>query len=166
MICQESKQTVGIDIDKEGVNYLKKRGYDARVEDAQNFDLGEKFDVIVAGDVVEHLTNFDGFLKSVKKHLKNNSKFSKFIITTPNVFFFRRTIKIILEGKPPVNPEHTCWFDEETLTQLLRRYGFRIDRIFYTSGELRFRILPLPIKIRSTTLIVISELISSQGDLS
>jgi len=37
--------------------------------DAQNFYIGKKFDLILAGEVIEHLSNFQGFFMSCKKHL-------------------------------------------------------------------------------------------------
>lgn len=35
------------------------------------------------------------------------------------------------KGPVNANPEHTCWFDETTITQLLERSGFAIDSIQY-----------------------------------
>ena len=49
---------------------------------------------------------------------------SQLIITTPNsfgmIYFITR-----LFGKRFVNPEHVCWFDEQTLEQVLKRHGLK-----------------------------------------
>ncbi len=65
-----SDKVVGLDIDKKGVEYLRKENYDVRLGDAQNFNLGEKFDVIVACKLIDHLLNIGDFLESCSKHLK------------------------------------------------------------------------------------------------
>lgn len=72
---------VGIDLYETGVNYLKERGFDVIVADAQCFNLKRVFDVIVAGDVVEHLDNFDGFFESCKRHMNSQSML---LISSPN----------------------------------------------------------------------------------
>jgi len=160
-IRKHAKDVVGIDIEKEGVNYLKNKGLDVRYEDAQDFDLDEKFDVIVAGEIIEHLSNFEGFIKSMKKHMKDNSRI---IITTPNPFFIRRFIDILLFGKLKArNEEHTCWLDEQSLRELMRRYDLRNeDTFFVVGGKARYankinKILPLSDKFTKRTMVSIWE---------
>jgi len=155
LIVNYSKSVVGIDVDKKGIDFLKEKGYNVKHANAQDFLLNEKFDCIVAGEIIEHLTNFEGFFKSIKNHMDKNSKL---IITTPNVFFFRRPFKILISGKPPVNPTHTCWFDEITLNQLLQKFDLKIIKTFYTSDEKRYRMLPLPNKLKNTTVCVVTQL--------
>jgi len=150
LLAKHAKSIVGIDIDKERVEYLKKRGFDILLRDAQNFDLGRKFDVIVAGDIIEHLVNFEGFLKSIKKHMRKDGLL---IITTPNVFFYRRFLQTLFRGRPILNPEHTCWFDEETIRQLVSRYGLEVKKIVYSANEGWFRFIPLPKKLKYTTMM-------------
>jgi SAM-dependent methyltransferase len=124
-----AKKWVGIDINKEGVKFLRSQGFDVRVINAEKyFNLREKFDVILAEEVIEHLTNLPIFLRNVYRHLKDNGLF---IITTPNPispsFFFQR----LLGGKirdVSIN-HHTFWSTHETLIELLRRYKFKV--IFY-----------------------------------
>jgi hypothetical protein len=36
-----------------------------------------------------------------------------------------------LGGDPWVNEDHTCWFCEKTITQLLHRHDFEVIRIRY-----------------------------------
>jgi len=60
-IYKASKRCVGIDILKTGVKSLTDRGFEVYVADAQSFSLSEQFDVIVAGDILEHLHDTKGF---------------------------------------------------------------------------------------------------------
>ena len=68
----------------------------------------------------------------MRKHLKDNGLL---ILTTPNMFYFKEALFLILRGFPPVNPEHTCYFDEVTLRQLLNRFGFSVEKVMYTTSE-------------------------------
>lgn len=126
------KTLKGIDISEECVDFLREKGYNVDVQNAENFNLNQKFDVIVAGEVIEHLSNFQGFFDSVKRHLKKDGLL---ILTTPNMFYFKEILFLILRGYPAVNPEHVCWFDEITLRQLLDRHGFFIEKIVYTTEQ-------------------------------
>ncbi len=90
-------------------------------------DLDRKFDTIVAGEVIEHLSNPGKFLESCKKHLKPNGRL---IITTPYPFALMNIVYAILKfPKTCSNPEHTQWFCLSNLRELARRYNYRIVSI-------------------------------------
>ena len=44
---------VGLDLDAEGVEVLKKRGYNAICGDVHVVDLGRQFDTIIAGEIID-----------------------------------------------------------------------------------------------------------------
>lgn len=124
-----AKSVVGLEIDKNRQSNAIKKGFDVVLGDAQSFSLNKEFDVVVAGQLIEHLTNFDGFIRSIHKHLKPGGKF---IIVTCNAF----SINLIIRGfvnKRYAFDEHTCFFDEITLKQLFGRYGelFEIESFQY-----------------------------------
>lgn len=150
LVVQEAKYCVGVDIDRKGIEFLKNKGYNVVCANAEHFNLDVKFDVIIAGELIEHLQNFEGFVNCVKKHLNEGGLF---ILSTPNVFFFRNTLPLLLLGHAIVNPEHTCWFDEVTMRQLLKRFQFEVFDVKYISRGIRYNILPLPKKIKHTTML-------------
>ena len=82
------------------------------------------FDVVVAGDVIEHVYNQGLFLNNIHKHLNDEGKL---IITTPNA----KWPTVIL--KP--NPTHTLWHDRFTLEYILKEHGFKIDKFLYYYGN-------------------------------
>jgi 2-polyprenyl-3-methyl-5-hydroxy-6-metoxy-1,4-benzoquinol methylase len=127
-IYRNSKKCIGIDIEKEGVEKLNKMGYKCMYGNVENFNFKEKFDVIVAGEIIEHLFNPGNFLECVKKHLKKNGKF---IITTPNPYFFRYLLQIILRGKPNIRYDHTSMYNIQTLSYLLEQKGFKVEYIYW-----------------------------------
>lgn len=119
-IVNVNPDVVGVDIDREGVDHLNSLGYQVVCADAETMDLGQKFDTIVAGEIIEHLENPGRFLRTMRKHLADDGVL---ILTTPNPFAAHHLWKIWRYGRPSVHREHTCWFDPITLDQLLRRTG-------------------------------------------
>jgi len=99
---------------------------------AGNFNLKRKFDVIVAGDLIEHLFNVGSFIDSVKKHMRKNSIL---IITTPNAFSFRRSIGSLFLSKLRGNTEHVLYYSNVTIYQLLKRKGFKDIKIKYFNSK-------------------------------
>ena len=116
---------VGIDIAEGDIRRLREEGFDnVHVSDAEAFGLGERFDSIVAGELVEHLSNPGLFLQRAKEHLKPEGLL---VITTPNVFSFLHMAYAVLKyPRTCCNLEHTCWFCPTTFRTLARRMGFKL----------------------------------------
>lgn len=119
-----AKKTVGIDYLPEEVEKLRKKGFDIRFGDVTKpLDIDERFDVIVAGDLIEHLSNFDGFFDNCTRLLKEEGIL---IITTPNPFYTDEFHYVAYKKDYIINPEHTCWIDPQALSQLAARFGYSI----------------------------------------
>jgi len=136
-----SSKVVGIDLYKDGVEYLSKLGFDIQLADAQTFRLDRKFDVIVAADIIEHLEDFSGFLESCKQHMHENTKL---LISTPNPWYWKHFVKAALYVEVPNNIEHTCWLCPRTLKQLLERHELKVNVIKFGSRYKVDRFMPLP----------------------
>lgn len=98
--------------------------------DAQNFDFDEPFDLVVAGEVIEHLGNVRGFLDSVYRNLKPGGRL---ILTTPNAYSFLFLRKAVFGKTIPNDPFHVFMFDSTTIQNMFR--NFAPDRF---SGSLFF----------------------------
>ena len=127
---EHTKHVIGIDILKKDIEILKKQGYDIYYQNAETFKFNKKFDVIFAGELIEHLSNPGLFLEKCRKHLKKNGLL---ILTTPNAFGLHRLIRSFLKlnSNTPVNNEHTAWFSPTVMATLLGRYGFKIVKMDY-----------------------------------
>lgn len=115
---------IGVDIVEEGIEELNRLGYEAYVEDAQEMNLNQKFDKIVAGEVIEHIENPGRFLKRCQEHLKPSGKI---IITTPNPRRLQMLLWFLFNEDQPGNPEHTMWFDWFVMEELASRVGLELD---------------------------------------
>jgi 2-polyprenyl-3-methyl-5-hydroxy-6-metoxy-1,4-benzoquinol methylase len=120
LLAAETDDLVGIDMNTKIIGELEEAGYNVRLADAQDFDLGRTFDVVFAGELIEHLDNVHGFLTSVAKHLAPGGRL---VLTTPNAFYVGNFI-YRLGGKARVHPQHTAWYCESTLKRVLKVNGF------------------------------------------
>lgn len=131
-IAQVASSLTGVDYLLHESEELRKQGYDIRVMNVETMDLNEKFDVIVAGDIIEHLSNIGMFLESVTKHMNQGSLF---LVSTPNPVNILRFIRVLLRGKVGGNKEHTCWFTAKVLNQLAARYNLEPVEICYVDDS-------------------------------
>ncbi len=90
-----------------------------------SFDLKEKFDLVFAFDILEHLSSPYYFLKNCKEKMKENSFL---IITTPNIFSWERW-KNPIAWSGANDPEHKTLFSRYSLEFLLNKTGFKVESI-------------------------------------
>jgi len=112
---------VGVDIVAEQVEKRRAAGFDVRVMNVETMDLDETFDVVVAADLIEHLSNPGLFLERARRHLREQGLLC---LVTPNAWSANGVFKAVAGLRTAVNPEHTCWYDPVTLRQVLERHGF------------------------------------------
>lgn len=127
-----ASHVTGIDILKSEVEQLERQGYDVSCQSAENFVFDRRFDVVFAGELIEHLNNPGLFLEQCFKHLTEEGCL---ILTTPNVFSISRLLAIIKKrtNDPPVNEQHTAWYSPKVLKELLKRYYFETKSISYVN---------------------------------
>jgi SAM-dependent methyltransferase len=152
---------VGVELDEGLAARARERGYDVVAGDAQTLDLGRTFDVVWAGELIEHLSCAGAFLDGARRHLGPGGRL---VLTTPNAFAVSNFVYRI-GGRPRVNRGHTCWYDETTLAQLLRRHGYEVVEIDYlphrTPGRGRAMLARgvravLPRHLAENTLLVVA----------
>ena len=130
----------GFDFDQKGIDILAESGvknlYQADLENLDKVKLDETFDVIIAGEMIEHLSNPGLFLRGIKRFMNENTKL---IITTINAYSGMRFLIYGLRGKgganEPVHPDHVAYYSYKTLSLVLQREDFFIkDFVFYDLG--------------------------------
>jgi 2-polyprenyl-3-methyl-5-hydroxy-6-metoxy-1,4-benzoquinol methylase len=117
----------GIDLDYDESKLPEPTSHYIRAS-AESFSCPKEFDVIFAGDIIEHLSNPGLFLESARRHLAPNGRL---IITTPNAFNFWNLTGKLRRDEPLVNSDHTCYFNRKTLVKLLEKNGWGTDEVSY-----------------------------------
>lgn len=145
-IAQVANRVVGVDYLKNDVDIIvNKYGYEAYFADVTNQEnmlaikdvLKEiNIDVIVCGELIEHVDNPGLMLENIKMLMGDETKL---IITTPNPWCSNR-IRLMQSGhyeREWLNDEHVAWYSFQTLKQLLDRRGFQEVKYGYYDGENR-----------------------------
>lgn len=115
-------ELVGVDIDRDAVESAQNDGYDVRLADATLFEIPERFDVIAAPNIIEHVTNPGQMLETIHRHLRPGGVV---LITTDRMLIPWWLLQMLRNGDSPgVHPEHTMHFCKEHLEAVLDRTGF------------------------------------------
>jgi len=139
-LAERAARVVGVDVLPDAVDELRRRGCTVVCANVETMDLAERFDVVVAGDIIEHLSNTGAFLERVAAHLKPGGVF---LVATPNPLNPMRMLRLLTGGRDRANAEHTCWFTGKVLRQLAERYGFeRVDESYADDTRYYYRIWP------------------------
>jgi SAM-dependent methyltransferase len=130
-LASVAREIVGVDMAGPEVASLRSHPeygtlIDANAEELHLLGL-EPFDLIVAGEVVEHLDNPGRFMDSARSVL---AKDGRLLITVPNAFCIRRLLRIPF-GVEKVHPDHVAYYSQSTLRELLRRHGYAVE---YAAG--------------------------------
>src|SRR5262245_29996913 len=91
-MARAARELHGIDIDARAVALLQQRGVpNLHVGDVQRMDIkfGTEFDLIVAGEIIEHLPDPGGFLRSLLRYMGPSTTL---VLTTPNLLAMKLTI--------------------------------------------------------------------------
>lgn len=130
-LSKVTNQLYGVDISAEGIEALKEMGYSnlyvGNVEELNKLNINQSFDIIIAGEVIEHLMNPGLFLSSVRTLMSKNTLL---IITVPNAF----STKIVLFSffmREKVHLGHHYWFSFRTIYQFLRDASLTCDEIYF-----------------------------------
>lgn len=110
----------GIEVQKIFFDSMDKMQY------ADNF-----FDIVVAGEIIEHIFDTDFFLEEIRRVLKPGGHL---IISTPNIASLGRRLLLffginpIIELSPnePDSSGHIRYFTHKTLKKILEKHGFKI----------------------------------------
>lgn len=131
-ITKVAGSVVGFDNDSESIKGMIAQGFKVVQGNAENIpaaNLGQ-FDVVVAGELIEHLSNAGLFLDSAHASLKPGGLL---IATVPNAWAFSR-VKQLYKGLDDLlwtHPQHTCWYSRATALELFQRHGFQVIELAF-----------------------------------
>ena len=140
-ILKYALDITGVDIDKYRIQKIRLKYADALdrryiCDDVTKLNnVTGKYDIIIAGELIEHLSDPGAFLDLLKTKLSDNGII---IITTPNILSFRHIIRHIINGveniyrNNDIKYGHVVAFSKVLLERLCIRHGFRIIESKYT----------------------------------
>lgn len=131
-----ARELYGFDFDEAGLDILKesntKNLYQADLENLEDVALDETFDVIIAGEMIEHLSNPGLFLQGIKRFMNADTDL---VITTINAYCGLRFLIYGLRGKggenEPVHPDHVAYYSYKTLSLVLNRDNLDVKKFYF-----------------------------------
>ncbi|MDR3457458.1 MAG: class I SAM-dependent methyltransferase [Verrucomicrobiae bacterium] len=135
VLRQHASHLVGLDYEKDPVEALRQEGYNVVCADATDFQLDEKFDVIVAGEIIEHLTCAAKLLECIRRHLLPGGKV---VLTCPNANNVIYFLENCVFGHERDNTDHTCLFTPTTMSVMLQKCGYRALSYHFVAQNLAF----------------------------
>jgi SAM-dependent methyltransferase len=131
---------MGIDINKDAIQKCRANGVKCLQTPVEGLPkkYDNHFDIIIAGDIIEHVFNTDNFLRNISKRLKKNGVL---LLTTANVASFGRRI-MLLFGKNPfveystelpnveINVGHIRYYTVDNMKEQLNHCGYKNIQIF------------------------------------
>ncbi|MBP9049969.1 MAG: methyltransferase domain-containing protein [Alphaproteobacteria bacterium] len=133
MIKNCAAHVTGVDIIEDLVTRLKSEGYDARLCDATSeTDLGERYDVVHVGDVIEHVDSPVNLLKFAARHLKPDGKI---IARTPNPYCYSYIWGMLKNGTDKSNLEHMFYVCPTHALEIGRRAGLKLNKYYVENKQ-------------------------------
>lgn len=127
-LAAAASRLVGVDVDAAGVAAARDAGYDAHVVDCRDADAVaaagvEPAELVVAGEVIEHLDSPGEFLDGLHSLVAPDGRL---VLTTPNAAGLFNTVAALANVE--VNhPDHVVSFTWRTLSRLLADHGFTVE---------------------------------------
>src|SRR5258708_24376442 len=131
----------GFDADQEGIDILYTHGSKQMVigdlEDLEQVGINDTFDIIVAGEIIEHLSNPGLFLDGIRRFMNRETRL---LVTTVNAYCAMRFLWYGVRGRRGqnefVHPDHVAYYSYSTLKLLLDRHGMHVENfLFYDVGN-------------------------------
>lgn len=133
---ETARELYGFDYDQEGIDVLTKAGgknlFRADLEKLEEVKLDESFDVIIAGEMIEHLSNPGLFLRGIQRFMHRETIL---VITTINAYSAVRFFMYGLRGKgganEPVHLDHVAYYSYSTLNLAIKREMLRVKNFYF-----------------------------------
>jgi SAM-dependent methyltransferase len=139
-------EIVGVDADREALAEAQKLGIETRWADLDEplpFD-DESFDVVVAGELLEHLRDPRRVVAEVRRVLRPGGTF---VASVPNAYRLKNRARFALGRKPEDDPTHLQMFAPSDVRSLLD--GFDEQHVHFIAG----RLVPLHARLFANDIV-------------
>jgi len=122
----------GVEIDASAAAVMKKVLPESRtnryvvgsVERLEHLDLDEEYDVILAGSIIEHLSEPGRMIAGGAAKMATGGRF---LVATPNCWGLIQFIRVAARRNEAIDPQHVAWYSPATLASIFERAGLAPD---------------------------------------
>ena len=140
LIKESAARLVGVDVIEDLVQALVEKGFEVVCQDAtSDAFLGETFDIVHVGDVIEHVADPQRLLAFAARHVAPDGKI---LVRTPNPHNFDYQYNARRDGISVENLEHISYIVPFHALELARRTGLDFSE-YWTMVPGRFHIVGL-----------------------
>jgi SAM-dependent methyltransferase len=129
----EGNDVVGVDVDRQALAEAAKLGIETRLADVDEplpFE-DESFDVVVAGELLEHLRDPRRLVAEARRVLRSGGTF---VASVPNAYRLKNRLRFLAGRKPEDDPTHLQMFSANDVRALLS--GFDEPQLHFIAGRL------------------------------
>lgn len=131
LLMQNCNVVFGMELSKQAISSAKEKGANVVLADVdETFPFSDHyFDVVFAGEIIEHVLDIDYWLQEIARVVKPDGYF---VLTTPNLASLGRRFLLFLGRDPLTNQSlfsgagHVRYFVKQTLAELLEKNNFKI----------------------------------------
>lgn len=153
-----ARRAVGCDILEPEVAYLQSQGFDIRLVDATSSqDLGERFEIVYIGDVIEHVNDASKLLVFAARHLDVDGRI---VVTTPCPFWYKNLIACLTTRPFIGNVDHVDWITPFNALELAHRASISLDSYYLVQNLGHGPITRLAHRLRDSIGLRDTELLS------
>jgi methionine biosynthesis protein MetW len=145
-VFAEGNQVVGVDADKDALAEAEKLGIETRwadLDDPLPFE-DESFDVVVAGELLEHLRDPHGLIAEARRVLRGGGTF---VASVPNAYRLKNRLRFVAGRKPEDDPTHLQMFSADDVRTLLS--DFEEPQLRFIAG----RLVPLHARLFANDIV-------------
>jgi hypothetical protein len=139
---------VGVDVDSAGIERMRAAGIenlyvgDVATDESLRKRLvaavAGKADLIIAGEVLEHVRNAGGMLDGIREMALATG--ASVVVTVPNALSFRAQLAAVRRRIELVHEDHVAYYSPVTLANAVSRAGLQVDEVLgysYTGDKVQ-----------------------------
>jgi 2-polyprenyl-3-methyl-5-hydroxy-6-metoxy-1,4-benzoquinol methylase len=142
----EGNDVVGVDADREALAEAAKLGIETHWADLDRpleFDA-ESFDVVIAGELLEHLRDPEGLVAEIRRVLRPGGTF---VGSVPNAYRLKNRLRFLLGRPAESDPTHLQMFAPAAVRRLLA--AFDETQVHFVAG----RLVPLHARLFANDIV-------------
>ena len=122
LLVERAAKCVGVDNNAEALEHVRKRGFsdvyaaDITRDTPLPVITQEKWDYMVLGEIIEHISNPAAFLQALRERYAGYV--DKIILTTPHAFRYKNFTRAARQHQEIINSDHRFWFTPYTLAKI------------------------------------------------